>query len=98
MRMVKTLMPSSRAIRAACTGEMLPALLSPSVSRMITRLLASLSRRRFTPVARGGTVGDAPGAHLVEQVAEHAVVERQRALRVGVGGEDHQPDAVILPR
>ena len=51
MRMVKTLMPWSRAICAACWGEMFPELLSPSVMRMTTRLFASLSRSRLTAVA-----------------------------------------------
>jgi len=51
IKMVNTLMPRSFAICAACSGERLPALLSPSVSRMITLLFASDSRRRFTAVA-----------------------------------------------
>ena len=92
-------MPNCLAIWAACSGAMLPALLPPSVMSTTTLLLASLSRSRLTGrrerVADGGAVLDDAAAHVLQDVAQHVVVERQRALRVGLAGEDHQAHAVV---
>ena len=45
------MIPDSAAIRAASRGSTTPALLSPSVSRISTLLLAFAPRRRSTPTA-----------------------------------------------
>ena len=78
---------------------MLPALLSPSVSTMITfdsrvRLAQPVERHADAVADRGAVPVDDPEVQLGQHAQERAVVERERDLRVGLAPEDHQADAI----
>ena len=92
--------PCALAISAAVIGAIWPWLFTPSVSRMMTFDLASLSRRRLIAVANsvadGRAVLDQSAADAGQKGLQRALVGGQRALREGFAGEGHQSDAVAV--